>query len=158
MIALVAAPPGDGAVTIVYILIGIVTIGGGGGAIGIWRTSRADRRRAEKVAREQGVRDERLDRVISAVLGDEQHDGAGGVLRRLDAQDRQSETQGRILADIQREQKPNGGNTQRLGDIAKRTERKVDEIKTQLDTHIGQSTEVHEELRRRMAAVERRPA
>jgi hypothetical protein len=149
LLSLVASPPGDGAVTVVYILIGIVTIGGGGGVFGIWRTGRADRRRAEDEARKQGIRDEKIDRVIDAVLGDEKN-GKGGILRRLDAQDR-------TLADIQREARPNGGDTPRLGDVVLRTEGIATEIRTQLDQHVGESNEVHKELRRRMAAVERRP-
>ena len=154
MLSALVASTGSSVLTTIYILIGIVTIGGGGGALGIWRTSRADRARAQEVARLQGVRDEKIDRVIEVVLGDELHNGDGGINRRFDAQAHQ-------LAEIQREARPNGGQSKRLGDVAKRTEetaarteRKVDDLKTALDRHIGQSEEVHAELRRRMAAME----
>lgn len=136
MLSLVAAPPGDGAITVIYILIGVVTVGGAGGLLGLY-----------KWAKKQGVRDSQLDLVIGVVLGD----GNGGkpLKDRLDMQDRK-------LDEIAREAKPNGGNTQRLGDIAKRTERKVDDLGTKLDQHIGQSEEVHSDLRRRLTAQERR--
>lgn len=136
MLALSAAPPGDGAYTVVWVLIGVVTLLGTGGALGVF-----------KWAKKQGVRDSKIDLVIDVVLGD----GNGGkpLKDRLDAQDRK-------LDDIQREARPNGGNSQRLGDIAKRTEKKVDDLGSKFDQHIGQSEEVHSELRRRVAATERR--
>jgi tetrahydromethanopterin S-methyltransferase subunit G len=145
MIALAAASPGDGAVTIIYVLIGVVTLLGAGGLLGVY-----------KWAKRQGVRDAQLDLVIGVVLGD----GNGGkpLRERLDAQDRK-------LDQIQHEATPNGGNTSRLGDTTKRIERKVDasdrkldEMNSKLDQHIGQSTEVHDGLRRRMTAIERRSA
>ena len=71
------------------------------------------------------------------------------IAKRFDAQDRK-------LDQIQREATPNGGNSTRLGDTVKRTEGKVDGIVTTLDRHIGQSDEVHSEMRRRIGALEKR--
>lgn len=117
MIALTAAPPGDQAYTVVYILIAVMGLVGGGGLFGFWKS-----------AKRQGARDAQLDRVIDVVLPDK--NGKGGLVSRLDDQDRQ-------LADIAREAKPNGGNTRRLGDTVKRTEDKVDDLTTKMDQHIG---------------------
>lgn len=143
MLALTATPPGDGAITVIYVLIGVVTILGAGGLLG-----------AYKWAKRQGVRGEQLERVIGVVLGDS--NGGKPLKDRLDTQDRK-------LDQIQHEATPNGGNSKRLGDIALRTEQtgertegKVDELSTKLDQHIGKSEEVHDELRRRMAGVEKR--
>jgi hypothetical protein len=120
----------------IYILIGLVTLLGSGGAVGLYRA-----------AKKQGVRDQQFDLVIKAVLPDE--NGKGGLTNRLSALDRQ-------LDEIKHEQKPNGGNTQRLGDIAKRSEGKIDALSTKLDQHIGQSTEVHADIRRGQESLDRR--
>jgi hypothetical protein len=126
LFALTAASPGDSAYTVIWVLVGIVTLGGSMGLLGVY-----------KWAKRQGVRDSQVDRMIGVVLGD----GNGGVplKERMDAQDRK-------LDAIAREAKPNGGTTQRLGDIAKRTEEKVDQVMTKFDQHIGRSEEVHASL------------
>ncbi len=130
---MIAVTSSSGFYGVIWILVGIVTLFGSGGAYGLYRA-----------AKKQGVRDDKIDRMLLKVLGDENNGGAGGYDKRFDAQDRK-------LLDIEREAKPNGGNTMRLGDTALRTEKIVGQIKTQLDQHIGQSNEIHEELRRQIA-------
>lgn len=135
LLAAAAVPSSGSTYNVVWILIGVLTLFGSGGAFGLY-----------KAAKRQGVRDKQLEDVIKVVLPDDE--GKGGLTNRLDAQDRK-------LDAIQREAKPNGGNTHRLGDIAMRTETKVDTLGSKLDQHIGQSNEIHNELKRRLAAVER---
>ena len=133
----VTTPSGDSAYNFVWVLIGIVTLFGAGGLLGVY-----------KWAKKQGVRDSQLDLVIGVVLGDAT---SRPLKDRLDAQDR-------TLADIQREAKPNGGSSQRLGDTVKRIETNTGEIKSDVAELKGSTKEALEELRRRVAAVERRPS
>lgn len=50
------------------------------------------------------------------------------------------------LDSLERLMKPNGLDTDELGDMVKRTEHKVDAIATKLDQHIGSSDQVHRDL------------
>lgn len=134
---MLAADSATNVYTFLYILLGIVGLGGTAGVLGVY-----------KWAKKQGVRDAQLDRVIDVVLN-----GSNGktLTDRLDAQDRQ-------LEDIKREAKPNGGQSQRLGDIAKRTEQKVDGLSSKLDQHIGIDETVQSDLKKRVSDIERRSA
>lgn len=55
-----------------------------------------------------------------------------------------------LLAEV----KPNGGNTQSLGDIAKRTEQKVDHLRDDFQKHVGHSDAVEIEVFRRLRDLE----
>ena len=125
----------------IFILVGIITLLGAGGLLGIY-----------KWAKNQGARDANIDKLVSAlpqilqvvdvVLGDGK--SVKSLNQRLDAQDKK-------LADIEREQKPHV-------DVALRTERKVDDLVSKVDVHIGQSEAIHDEIRRRLTAAEKIPS
>ncbi len=134
--SLVASSGSDQVYTVVYVLVGVLGVLGVGG-LASWL----------KWAKRQGVRDAQLDQVIAVVLPDAK--GKGGLNNRFDAQDRK-------LEDIARQATPNGGKTQRLGDVATRTEGKVDNLATKLDQHIGQEKEIHSQYEDRFQRDEQR--
>ncbi len=78
--------------------------------------------------RKQGARDAKIDEVLDSTTG--------AMVR---------------LAAIEKNLKPNGLNTQGVGDVVARTEIAVGELSTKLDQHIGASDEVHASLRRELA-------
>lgn len=129
-----AVTANSSAYTLVYFLLGFMGLFGAGGLFGVY-----------KWAKNQGNRDAQLDRVIAICLPDE--DGRGGLVNRMDATDR-------LLQDIKDEAQPNGGTTQRLGDIAKRSESKIDDLMQSFNQHIGESREAHAAFDRRFRDVE----
>lgn len=58
------------------------------------------------------------------------------------------------LDTLERALKPNGLDTDQIGDMVKRTENKVDAITSKLDQHIGASDQVHRELWRAVRSKE----
>jgi hypothetical protein len=115
------------AYNLIYIALGVLGIGGGAGLYGLIRWFKR-----------QTIRDSKLDELI---------DPEGGVMARLDKH-------GRQLEDLQRSMRPNGLNTNQLGDIAKRTEETVIQLRetvTKLNDgfrrHQGESDQIHRNLR-----------
>lgn len=104
----------------VYIVLGIVGLVGTGGLVGLVRWVKA-----------QAVRDSKIDALL---------DPDKGVMALLG-------TQGKQLGDLQRSMRPNGLDTDQLGDIAKRTEREVGKLRDEFSKHVGASDEVHRALR-----------
>lgn len=56
----------------------------------------------------------------------------------------------RTLADLQRASRSNGGQTNQVGDIAKRIETAVSDIGSKLDQHIGSNEADHKAFRRKL--------
>lgn len=120
----------------IFVIVGIFTLLGTGGLIGLVKWTKG-----------QGARDARIDATTSAVLGDDDHKGLVTQFGEFSAQ----------LAAIENQLTPNGGRSlTHIGDVARRTEMKVDKLGSKLDEHIGQSTEIHREFRRRVDALERK--
>jgi hypothetical protein len=115
----------------VYIVVGIVGLVGVGGIVGFVRWLKT-----------QAVRDSKIDELI---------DPAKGVMAQM-------REHGKQLADLQRSMRPNGLDTDQLGDIAKRTEREVVRLRADFSKHLGSSEEIHRELREKIAKKQdRRP-
>lgn len=118
----------------VYVIIGIVTLLGTGGMVGLVRW-----------LKRQGIRDAQIDRVVLAVLGDDTPDHKS-LQQRLDAQDRA------IDKAIEATQS-NGLNTNQVGDIAKRTENIVTDLRDEFKKHLGSSDEVHRQMWREIRSI-----
>ena len=108
---------------IIGIFIGVMLIVGAGGLFGLIQW-----------IKKSGARDAKIDELL---------DSKTGVMARLDEQDK-------TLSELQHSVKPNGLDTNQVGDIAKRTENAVREIAKKQETmnerflkHLGQSDEVH---------------
>lgn len=57
------------------------------------------------------------------------------------------------LASIETAIRPNGKDTQQLGDIAARTEEKLDALDSKLDRHIGSQEEVNKQMWREIRQI-----
>lgn len=130
---LAAAADTSNFLTALVVIISVIGLIGGGGVVAIVRYTK-----------QQGIRDARLDAAADKILGNPEkniisiEDEMG---RRLDA--------------IEHSIVPNGGTTQLVGDKAARAEKKADDNASVLATHMGASSEVHDDLRRRVSRLER---
>lgn len=125
-------------VTIYYwvgIIVGVVAI-----ITGIW----AAQRRIMRSIKKNAISDAALKSIIDA-----------NVLVRMSDQDK-------ILSDIKRATRPNGLNTDEVGDIVKRVEiaiaslsLKIDANATILNQHIGQSDEAIRQIRDDIKAIKK---
>jgi hypothetical protein len=106
----------------VYIVLGAISIVGGGGGLVAFI----------KWLKNQTLRDGKIDDMLDPKTG------AMALLAQ----------HGMVLADLQRSMRPNGLNTDQLGDIAKRTEHAVDRLEENFNQHKGESDAVHKQLRK----------
>ena len=127
--------------TVLYILLGVGALVGTGGLFGLWR-----------YAKKQGVRDDRIDITIAAVL-----DPATGSLTRITALAEQSAGHSRALKRIEEKITSNGGDTHHIGDVAIRVERAITDIAATLNTHIGEHNERDQRLADRVTKLEAKP-
>ena len=115
----------------IYIVLTVLGIIGVGGLAAFYRGVKS-----------QAVRDSKLDELI---------DPKDGVMARFEVQSAQVGRVAAQVADLQRSMRPNGLDTDQLGDIAKRTEKKVIELADSFNRHLGASEEIHRTLREDIA-------
>ena len=127
-----AAAAGPSVLEIAYVVIGISTIIGA--VVGVYRW-----------AKSKGVKEDEVKRMADVVLP---FDHTRGTLsERLDAQDKE-------LAAIRKELKPNGGNTDALGDMVLRMETKLNDMNLKLVSHIAVVQSANIDINRRLVRLE----
>lgn len=111
---------------LIWIVVGLFALLGAGGAYGII-----------KWIKKTGVRDAKIDELLHPETG---------VLQRLKKMEQQGIESGRQISDLTRSTRANGLTTDQVGDIAKRTEIAVNEIRDKVLLHIGSSESEHKTM------------
>lgn len=120
------------AYNLLWILVGLLGVGGAGGAYGLY-----------KWIKNTGVREDKIDKMLSFFEGDGTRDKPGLEIR-MDNQDRE-------IAKAVKATSSNGLNTNQVGDIAKRTENAVGTLTDTLNQHIGEEREARKTLWKEVA-------